>query len=179
MPKTPQTAAIIGAILFTLMIGAHSLPQIVSFFAPPPSGIEQGPLPQDQHIGNVPLKKGNPYASETYSLAKPLPRGTAPAVNTNSALSAAPTNVLQMEEQDPTLDEEEVPLSLEEQYAREQYLQETEAQEEMLQRDFDPTVAQQHLTAEQAAAAEEEIQEEILQEEAPSPLLQDIQPDER
>lgn len=49
--------------------------------------------------------------------------------------------------------------------------------EDMLQREFDPTVAPLDLTAEQLAAVEEEIQESILQEEALPQQLHDIQPD--
>ncbi len=46
--------------------------------------------------------------------------------------------------------------------------------EDMLQREFDPTVAPLDLTAEQLAAVEEEIQESILQEESLQQQLHDI-----
>jgi len=82
-----------------------------------------------------------------------------------------------MNEQDPTLEEEIVSSSWEEQAAQEQYLQEVEAMEERLQRDFDPTAVPQDLTAEEVAAIEEEMQERILQEQALQQTLKGVQPD--
>jgi len=74
------------------------------------------------------------------------------------------------------LEEELLFPSLAEQDAEEQYLQEVEAMEEVLQQDFDPTAVPLDLTAEEVAAIEAEIQESILQEEALQPMLQDLYP---
>jgi hypothetical protein len=191
MPKTPQTKGIIiERMIFLVVIGALSLPQIVSFFAPPVTKVEQNSPCLDEHRAEPPKKKEsekvvaprsledaeNLRPSRVRSSANPLPRDASPTRNASTARYTAPR--LPMDEQDPTLEEEIESPSWEEQEAQEQYLQEVEAMEEMLQRDFDPTAVPPQLTAEQVAAVEEEIQERILQEESLQPMLQDIQSEE-
>ena len=190
MPKTLQTkGTIIERVVFLLVIGALSLPQIVRFFAPPVTKVEQISPCLDEHKAEPPRKKESekvvaPRSSEdaenlrlsrVRSLANPLPRDASPTSNANTARYIAPR--LPMNEQDPTLEEEIVSSSWEEQAAQEQYLQEVEAMEERLQRGFDPTAVPQDLTAEEVAAIEEEMQERILQEQALQQTLKGVQPD--
>jgi hypothetical protein len=118
-----------------------------------------------------------PHLSEARSMATLPLHGSLPTSNTGPASSITFHNRLQVEEHDPTLEEEGGALSVEEQYVQEQYLQEVAAREEMLQREFDPTAVPLDLTAEEVAAIEEEIQESILQKES-FLQLQDIQPNE-
>jgi hypothetical protein len=191
MPKTLQSkGTIIERIAFLLVIGALSLPQIVSFFAPPVTKVEQSSPCLDEHRAEPPRKRENekvavPRSSEdaenlrsprVRSSANPVPCDASPTSNASTARYTAPR--LPMSEQDPTLEEEIVSPSWEEQAAQEQYLQEVEAMEEMLQRDFDPTAVPQDLTAEEVAAIEEEMQERILQEETLPQVLQDVQPEQ-
>jgi len=191
MRNTPQTKAIIGAVVLILVIGTLSLPSIVNFFAPAVTTVEQEPTRLDKPIAD-PLRKKNdekavarrfseeaeePRPAGARSLVKPLPRSASPASTARPVLSPAPTSRLQLEEHGPTLEEELLFPSLAEQDAEEQYLQEVEAMEEVLQQNFDPTAVPRELTAEEVAAIEAEIQESILQEEALQPM-QDFQPEE-
>jgi len=191
MPKTLQTQVLIGVIVLILVIGALSLPSIVNFFAPAVPTVEQGPTRLDEPLAGPAGKKENekavarrpledaenPRLSRAPSVITPLPRSTTPASSAKPAPFPAPTSWLQMEEHDPVLEEGLLFPSLAEHYAEEQYLQEVEAMEEVLQQDFDPTAVPRELTAEEVAAIEAEIQESILQEEALQPM-QDFQPEE-
>jgi hypothetical protein len=177
----------IERVVFLLVIGALALPQIVRFFAPPVTKVEQISPCLDEHRADPARKKENekvaaPRSSEdgenlrpSSSSAHPLPREASPTRNAKTARSTAPR--LPMEEQAPRLEAEIESRSWEEQEAQEQYLQEVEAMEERLQRDFDATAGPPDLTAEEVAAIEVEIQERILQEQALQPTLQDIRPD--
>ena len=192
MPKIPQTQVTIGFVVFILVIGALSFSWIFRFFAPVGTNVKQGPTRLEENVadprGKTDEKKlvarrssenaEKPRPSEARSVANPLPHGSSPTSNASPAPSTALHNRLQVEEQDPTLEEEEGALSVEEQYAQEQYLQEVATMEEILQREFDPTAVPLDLTTEEVAAIEEEIQESILQEEFLQQQLQDIHPDE-
>src|SRR2546428_11982072 len=93
MPKTLQSkGTIIERIAFLLVIGALSLPQIVSFFAPPVTKVEQISPCLDEHRAEPPRKKESeevaaPRSSENAenlrlsrvrSSANPLPRDASP-----------------------------------------------------------------------------------------------------
>jgi hypothetical protein len=180
MPKTPRTQAIIGFVVLILAIGALSFSWILNVFAPAVITVEQGPARLEEHVADPPGKTDEkkmaarrssenaekPRPSETRSVANPLPHGSSPTSNASPAPYTALHNRVQVEELDPTLEEEGGALSEEEQYAQEQYLQEVAAMEEILQREFDPTAVPQELTAAEVMAMEEELQESILQEES-------------
>ncbi len=180
MPKTPRTQAIIGFVVLILVIGALSFSQILNIFAPAVTTVEQGPTRLEEHVAVPPGKTDekkmaarrssenveNPRSSEARSVVNPLPHVASPTSSANPAPYTALHNRVQVEELDPTLEEEGGALSVEDQHAQEQYLQEVAAVEEMLQREFDPTAAPRELTVAEVMAIEEEIQESILQEES-------------
>jgi len=141
MPKTPQTQVIIGVVVFILGIGALSFSWILNVFAPAVIMVEQGPTRLEEHVAD-PLEKKDekkmavrsssedvekPPPSEARSVANPLLHGASPTNNASPAPSTALHNKVQVEEQDLTLEEEGGILSVEEQYAQEQYLQEVAA----------------------------------------------------
>lgn len=177
MPKTPRTQAIIGFVVLILVIGARSFSQILNIFAPAVTTVEQGPTRLEEHVavpsGHVDEQRvavrsssgdaEKPRPSEARPATKPLPHVASLTSNASPAPSIALHNMVQVEELDPTLEEEGEVFSAEEQHAQEQYLQEVAAVEEMLQREFDPTAVPQDMTAAEVAAIEEEIQESILQ----------------
>jgi hypothetical protein len=192
MPRNSQAKVTnIERAVFLLVIGALALPHIVNFFAPTVTKVEQSPPCQDERKATPLRKNGNDKVVErgtsedaenlrparARALAPPLPRGASSTNGASPALLVAPDHRLQTDEQDPTLGEEVGSLSWEEQEAQAQYLQEIEAMEEMLQREFDPTAVPQDLTAEEVAAIEAEMQESILREEALQPMPQDLLPD--
>src|SRR5215471_5697431 len=181
MPKTRQTkATLIERVVFLSVIGALALPKITNFFVQTVSELERNPPCLDEHRAEPLIKKneqvGTRRSSEkaetlrpakSRALAPSLPRRASSPIDATTALSVTPPHRLQIAGQDLTLGEEGRSRPWKKQNAQEQYFQEIATMEEMLRLDFDPTAVPQDLTAEEVAAIEAEMQEKILQEEAP------------